>query len=120
MQSDSDDLAAWCALLPALREQARASGVLDRLDRDAERVRAGASAHRALLKWRPPADDAEQRGWSDRPTVGLAGLPGMTRAPGVGAGDYRCPRDRCVRHATRDDDGHPPRCTAFDLPMRPA
>ena len=120
MQSEVDILAAWCSLLPALREQARANGVLDRLDRDAERVRAGGSARQALLKWRPRDSDAELRGWSDRPTAGLVGLPGMARAPGVGAGEYTCPRDRCARRAARDEHGHLPRCTAFDTPMRPA
>ncbi|WP_405096307.1 hypothetical protein [Micromonospora sp. NBC_01412] len=120
MQSDVDVLAVWCALLPALREQARANGVLDRLDRDAERVRAGGSARQALLKWQPRDAAGELRGWADRPTAGLAGLPGLAHTPGVGAGDYTCPRDRCARRATRDEHGHPPRCPAFGTPMRPA
>lgn len=120
MQSEADFLAEWCALLPELRDQARNNGVLNRLDRDAERVRAGAPARRALLKWQPPDPAGAHRSWSDRPTFAVAGLPGMARSPGVSAGEYVCPRDRCARRASRDEHGHPPRCTAFDTPMRPA
>ncbi|MEH0934852.1 hypothetical protein [Micromonospora psammae] len=120
METEADILAAWCTVLPALRDQARSNGVLDRLDRDADRVRAGGSARRALLKWWPPESDVHHRGWSDRPTVGLAGLPGTSRPPGVGAGEYTCPQERCPRRGFRDEQGHPPRCTAFDAPMRPA
>lgn len=120
MESEADFLTVWCVLLPELRDQARNSGVLDRLDRDVERVRAGASARRALRKWRPPDSDGAHRSWSDGWTLGLARLPGLARAPGVGSAEYVCPRDRCARRASRDEQGHPPRCTAFDTPMRPA
>jgi hypothetical protein len=120
VESEAGFLAVWCALLPELREHARNNGVLDRLDRDAERVRAGASARRALRKWRPPDSDGAHRGWSDGPAFGLARLPGAVRAPGVGSGEYGCPRERCARRTGRDELGHPPRCTAFDVPMRPA
>jgi hypothetical protein len=120
VESEADFLAMWCALLPALRDQARNNGVLDRLDRDAERVRAGAPARRALLKWGPRDSSGSHRSWSDRPTVGLAGLPGMGRAPGTGAGEYTCPHDRCARRASRDEHGHLPQCAAFGVPMRPA
>ena len=119
MKPADDVLAVWCALLPVLREQARAHGLLNRFDRDAERVRAGGSAAPALRKWQPRDAIGELRGWSDRPTTGLAWLPGLTRPPGAGAGEYACPRDRCARRATRDDLGHPPRCPAFDTLMRP-
>ncbi|MFG1953409.1 hypothetical protein [Micromonospora sp. NPDC048830] len=120
MQSEADALADWCALLPTLREQARSNGVLDRLDRDAERVREGGSAQRALRKWGPRDSVGNQRSWSDRTTVGLAVLPGGGRPPGAGSAEYVCPRDRCARRAHRDEHGHLPRCTAFDTPMRPA
>jgi hypothetical protein len=120
VESEADTLAAWCALLPALRESARAEGVLDRLDRDAARVSGGGSARSALRKWRPDDPDAEQRGWSDRPTAAMAQLPGWGGAAGIGAGAYSCPRDRCNRRSARDEHGHPPVCAAFATPMRPA
>ena len=66
MKPADDVLAVWCALLPVLREQARAHGLLNRFDRDAERVRAGGSAAPALRKWQP-RDARGARGWSDRP-----------------------------------------------------
>lgn len=120
MESEADVLAAWCTLLPALRERARQEGVLDRLNRDVERVSGGGSARPALRKWRPEEYGEEQRTWSDRPTVGMARLPGWGGAAGLGAGAYVCPEDRCNRQSTRDDDGHPPLCAAFGTPMRPA
>ncbi|MFI1995577.1 hypothetical protein [Actinoplanes sp. NPDC020271] len=120
MESEADALAAWCAMLPALRERARQEGVLDRLNRDADRVSGGGSARPALRKWQPEDQDQAQRTWSDRPTAGLPRLPGWGAAAGLGAGAYVCPQDRCNRRAARDDDGHPPNCAAFGTPMRPA
>lgn len=120
METEADLLAAWCELLPALRDQARAEGVLDRLDRDAERVRTSGSARSALRRWRPGEPDADQRGWSDRPTEAMAQLPGWGAAAGMGAGSYVCPRERCLRRASRDALGHPPLCAAFAVPMQPA
>ncbi len=119
MDSEADHLALWCLLLPELRTAARRSGVLDRLDRDADRVKQGGPAKTALKKWGPVGPDGAPRSWADRPALGIAALPGRSRAPGVGAGEYGCPLDRCARVATRDDNGHPPRCAAFDASMRP-
>lgn len=113
-------LAAWCVLLPELRVHARQNGVLARLDRDAERVRAGAPARRALRKWRPPDSDDRHRSWADGWAPGIVRLPGQVRTPDAGSRDYVCPHDRCARRGARDADGHPPRCAAFDAPMRPA
>jgi len=120
VESEADILAAWCALLPALRERARDEGVQDRLDRDVERVGAGGSARSALRKWQPDDAGSEQRGWSDRSTVAMAQLPGWGGAAGIGAGTYVCPRDRCNRRSSRDEHGHPPLCAAFGTPMQPA
>lgn len=120
MGNEQDFLALWCAQLPSLREHARGNGVLARLDRDVERIRDGASPERALLKWVSPETAEALRGWADRPASGMAGLPGMRGTPGLGAGNYVCPRDRCGRRAQRDENGHVPRCTAFDETMRPS
>jgi hypothetical protein len=89
------------------------------LDRDVNSVREGGSARLALRKWLPPDSAEAQRGWSDRPAAGMVAIPGASTAPGLGAGDYACPRDRCARRDHRDGQGHLPVCTAFDLPMRP-
>lgn len=112
-------MSLWCARLPDIREQARAYGVLDRLLRDVDRVRRGGSARAALRKWLPSGSSEVRRGWSDRPLTGMTAIPGARMAPGVGAGDYACPLDRCSRRDHRDEQGHLPWCTAFDLPMRP-
>lgn len=119
MESEADYLALWCLLLPELRAAARQGGVLDRLNRDADRVKEGGPAKQALRKWGPVDPDGAQRSWADRPVLGIAALPGRGRVPGAGAGEYSCPFDRCGREASRDENGHPPRCTAFDVPMRP-
>jgi hypothetical protein len=120
VEAEDDLLAVWCAALPELRTQARNNGVLDRLDRDIARVRAGAAVRQLVLKWMPTDSDGTYRSWSDRPFFGLVGLPGMNRDLPVGAGTYGCPRDRCGRNASRDEHGHLPWCAAFDEPMRPA
>jgi hypothetical protein len=120
VESEAEAMADWCAALPALRERARAEGVLDRLDRDGARIVGGQSARPALRKWRPQATDRDQRGWSDRATVGMPQLPGWEGAAGIGAGTYTCPRERCTRRATRDEAGHPPQCATFGTPMQPA
>lgn len=120
MESDADILAAWCSLLPVLRERARVESVLDRLERDVARVGAGASARTALRKWQPEEEGEAKRGWSDRPTVAMPQLPSWGGEPGVGAGAYVCPRNRCNRRSSRDQAGHPPQCAAFGTPMTPA
>lgn len=88
VESEVDLLALWCAMLPELRVQARDNGVLDRLDRDIARVRAGTAVRQVLRKWMPPDSDGTYRSWSDRPFFGTIGLPGMNRQPALG---------RCVR-----------------------
>ncbi|MCX5097325.1 hypothetical protein OOK36_53545 [Streptomyces sp. NBC_00365] len=112
-------LALWCARLPGLREQARATGVTERLERDAARVRDGSSAQRAVRKWLQDADTETARNWSGRSVLNLVGLPGAPRTPTVTAGRYGCPLGKCDRTAGRDAQGHTPVCHAFGASMAP-
>jgi hypothetical protein len=117
--TEGQELALWCAALPSLRVTAARTGVLARLERDVARVRDGGSARIPVRKWLQDNESAPQRGWADRLTTGIAGIPGrQTRS--VGVGEYACPLDRCERRAGRDGDGHVPTCAALDTVMRPA
>ncbi|WP_431997037.1 hypothetical protein [Streptomyces fungicidicus] len=117
--TESEALAIWCARLPGLREQARRTGVGERLDRDVARVQEGGSALRAVRKWVRDEDPEVVRAWSGRDVLGLVGFPGVTRPTPVGTGTYVCPRERCDRTAGRDAQGHVPVCHAFGAAMRP-
>lgn len=117
--TEAEALALWCALLPELRERARAVGVVARLDREAARVRDGGSARRAVRKWLADEVTEPVRTWSDRPMSSMVGFPGAPRPPSVRSGGYGCPLDRCERTAGRDPQGHPPVCHAFGMTMRP-
>jgi hypothetical protein len=118
-------LALWCANLPLLRQRAAAGQWTDRLDRAAERLRAGGSALLAcerfglLERSAPgPAANGQSRGSDDPP---LVLVPGLDPLPLTGRGEYRCPGQRCSRREQRDDHGHPPVCTLFDQqPMVPS
>ncbi len=117
--TEPEALALWCDRLPGLREQARRTGVGERLDRDVTRVREGGSAVRAVRKWVREGEPEDVRVWSGRDVLGLVGFPGAARATPVGAGTYGCPRERCDRAAGRDAQGHVPVCHAFGAAMRP-
>ncbi|MET7853221.1 hypothetical protein AB0D78_47520 [Streptomyces avermitilis] len=117
--TEAEALTLWCARLPGLRDHARSSGVADRLDRDAARVREGGSARRAVRKWLQDEDAQATRNWSGRELLGLVGFPGAMRSPTVGAGTYGCPFDRCDRTEGRDAQGHVPVCHAFGTAMQP-
>ncbi|MFF3335321.1 hypothetical protein ACFYWX_38255 [Streptomyces sp. NPDC002888] len=117
--TEAEALALWCARLPGLREQARATGVGERLDRDAARVREGGSAQRAVRKWLQDGEPEATRTWSGRDLLGMVGFPGAARTPTVGAGRYACPLDRCARTCGRDAQGHVPVCHAFGTAMQP-
>ncbi|WP_284574701.1 hypothetical protein [Streptomyces sp. 2P-4] len=123
---ESEALALWCARLAGLRDQARVTGVGARLERDADRVRQGGSAVRAVRKWlQEDGDpgggaDGPQRSWSDTGGAAMVGFPGSRRPPSAGAGRYACPSGRCDRVAGRDAQGHVPVCHAYGSAMRPA
>ncbi|MFE4256265.1 hypothetical protein ACFRU3_43965 [Streptomyces sp. NPDC056910] len=117
--TEAEALALWCARLPGLRDQARATGVAERLERDAARVRDGGSAQRAVRKWLQDADAETERSWSGRSLLNLAGFPGAPRTPTVSAGRYGCPLGKCDRTAGRDTQGHTPVCHAFGASMAP-
>ncbi|MFF1496515.1 hypothetical protein [Streptomyces sp. NPDC058304] len=122
--TESEALALWCARLAGLRDHARVTGVAERLERDAARVRQGGSAQRAVRKWLQedgdPADPGTpQRSWSDRGSSAMVGFPGSPRTPSAGAGRYGCPSERCDRTAGRDAQGHVPACHAYGAAMRP-
>ncbi|MFC9646280.1 hypothetical protein ACFTZF_48805 [Streptomyces mirabilis] len=117
--TEAEALALWCARLPGLWDQARATGVAERLERDAARVRDGGSAQRAVRKWLQDADAETARSWSGRSVLNLAGFPGAPRTPTVGAGRYGCPLGKCDRTAGRDAQGHTPVCHAFGASMAP-
>ncbi|MEU6927478.1 hypothetical protein [Streptomyces sp. NPDC046631] len=119
METGSDALTRWCDQLPTLLVQARQAGVLDRVERDIVRIQQGGSATRAVERWMPPEPGGPARSWSDRPSNAMADIPGLRTTPGISAGQYACPRDRCERRERRDDHGHPPDCAAFGVPMRP-
>ncbi|MET8046592.1 hypothetical protein ABZU75_03255 [Streptosporangium sp. NPDC005286] len=117
--TEAEALALWCARLPGLRDQARAIGVTERLDRDAARVRDGGSARRAVRKWLQDEDAETARNWSGRSSLSIVGFPGGARPPVVSAGSYGCPIDRCDRTAGRDAQGHTPVCHTSGAAMRP-
>lgn len=117
--TEDEAFAAWCAHLPAVREDAAKAGATARLERDIARVRAGGSALTAYRKWLGTEELGAWRSWSEPPGAGMAGLPGPAPVKPVGAGAYRCPVARCARQASRDERGHPPTCAAFDIPMTP-
>ena len=116
--TEGEAFAAWCAQLPEVRAEAVRNGATARLERDVVRVREGGSAAAACRKWLSD-DDRAWRSWSEPAGVGMAGLPGPSRVPPAGVGDYRCPRNRCGRRVGRDEHGHVPVCAAFDAPMTP-
>ncbi|MEU2390167.1 hypothetical protein [Streptomyces sp. NPDC007369] len=123
-ESEAAALARWCAGLAELREQARVTGVGERLERDADRVRQGGSARRAVGKWLQgdggsAGPGGPARSWSDRGATAMAGFPGSPRTPSAGAGRYGCPSGRCDRTAGRDAQGHLPACHAYGTAMRP-
>ncbi|SFJ30882.1 hypothetical protein [Amycolatopsis sacchari] len=112
-------LARWCENLPRLREEAARTGAAARLDREIARVRDGGSAVSACRKWLDTEPAGGVRSWAEPPGAAIAGLPGSPPVTSVGAGAYRCPRQRCSRTAGRDEHGHVPGCAAFGVPMVP-
>lgn len=118
--TEGQALALWCSALPSLRASAARVGVLDRLERDVTRVRDGDSAQLAVRKWLQDTESDALRGWADRMTTGMAGIPGPRQIRSVDVGEYACPLNRCDRRASRDSAGHLPMCSAFDTRMRPA
>lgn len=117
--NETEALTLWCARLPGLRDHARSTGVAERLDRDAARVRDGGSAGRAVRKWLQDEDEQALRDWAGHELLGLVGFPGAVRSPTLAAGTYGCPLDRCERTEGRDAQGHVPVCHAFGTAMRP-
>lgn len=114
--SESAALAILCERLTVLRSLATVNGWRDQLETEIDHLKAGGSPlavcrRLGLLPSSSGSPTSETRG--DSTTVTIPGLD-----PVIMRGDHVCPhRPACLRHAGRDANGHPPRCSVSGEPM---
>ncbi|WP_419998829.1 hypothetical protein [Streptomyces boninensis] len=113
---EPEALTVLCGDLAALRRRAAEGLWTARLERVVQEVRDGGSAVEACTRLGLIGTvPRHERTGDDSPWP--AGLG--PEEPPLGKGSYACPRRTCERAGQRGDNGRPPFCMIYDLPMRP-